>query len=131
MILNDMVKKSTSFHLVEAQFGSVPNHEYIGKVLLLKSNMGTEIVRWVGDHDSFIESPSSLGCLLHIANNICKELGLCYPPEDDVKYNSVVLEQTGLSLEDIRGHRESVGESIGEIKDIVRESSGSQPTQPK
>ena len=58
VILNEMVRKNTSFRTVEAQFGSVPNHEYIGQILLLKANMGPDIVNWVGNHDTIGESPA-------------------------------------------------------------------------
>ena len=122
VILNEMVRKNTSFRTVEAQFGSVPNHEYIGQILLLKSNMGPDIVNWVGNHDTIEESPNPLSCLLHLANNICKEMGLCYPPEENVEYNLSVLQQMELSNEDVQRLKESIGESIGdEIKELVRQ----------
>jgi HD-like signal output (HDOD) protein len=95
-ILNEMVRKGVSFRTVEGQFGSVPNHEYIGQILLLKSNMGPDMVNWVKNHDSIEAAPDALTCLLHLSNTICKQLGLCYPPEENVEYNPSVLKRMKL-----------------------------------
>jgi hypothetical protein len=47
-----------------------------------------------------------LACLLHLANNIAKEMVLSYPPEEAVIYNQSVLKKLRLTQPEAEGLRE-------------------------
>ena len=46
--------------------------------VLYGGKLGQELVEAVGTHHSIGDEPGDLVCLIHLANNICKDLGLSY-----------------------------------------------------
>jgi hypothetical protein len=56
----------------------------------MNANMGEEIAQVVGTHHSLDETPGDLACLLHMANNLCKDLGLGYLADEKGQYSQVV-----------------------------------------
>ncbi len=64
-----------------------------------------------------------LCCLLHLANNLCKDLGLGYPQLSEGEYRADILEKLGVNEEDLEKLRESVGEVLlTEVKALLAES---------
>jgi hypothetical protein len=58
--------------------------------------------------------------LVHVANNLAKQLGFAYEPEEEVRYSASVLMAVGLKRRDIDGLRTTLGESAAaDIEDIV------------
>jgi hypothetical protein len=89
-------------------------------LLLLKADLGPEITEWVAIHDS-ATSPDSLFHLLHIANNLCKDLGLSYPQESAGCYSPEILSSLSLSEDDIASLRDNVGaELVAEVKELLQ-----------
>ena len=118
-VLGETVLKSISFREAERELGNAVNHEDIGKLLLLKADLGPEITEWVAIHDSAASS-DSLFCLVHLANNMCKDLGLSYPQENAAQYSPQVLGSLGLTAEDVASLRDAVGaELIAEVKELL------------
>lgn len=62
------------------------SHEFIGELLLQKSNMPPELVAAVSLHHATCETPPPLAALTHVANNITKEIGLGYIEDEPVQY---------------------------------------------
>ena len=70
-VMGETVLKGVSFREAERLIGDSCDHEQIGRLVLLKSDLGPEITEWVGSHDSPNGKPQPLHCLLHLANNLC------------------------------------------------------------
>ena len=121
-ILNHMGSESCSYYDAEMQFDDVPNHEYVGKLVMLKSNVGEELVNVVGSHHSLGPKPGSLQCLLHLADNICKDLGRGYLPDETGQYDENVLSTLGLDAEKVGVIKDSLDETLDEqIDEIVEQ----------
>jgi HD-like signal output (HDOD) protein len=119
-VLERMDKDGSSFRQAEARLGDVASHEYLGRLLLLNANMGAELVEVVGAHHDPGDAPGPLICLVHLANNLCKDLGLSCLPDEKAEYSAAVLEALGLQLEDVQQIKEVLGGSvIEEIKELV------------
>ena len=108
------------FRQAEAQFGDVANHEYIGRILLMKAKMQRGLVETVATHHTGGKSPMALVGLIHLADNICKDLGLGYFPQVRGVYSEAILRTLKLTEKDIRQLQTSLGESLhAEIEDLV------------
>ena len=118
-ILSHMTKENTTFRQAEKDLCDVANHEFLGQLLLLKSNVGEQLVRAVGEHHSG-KDPSDLVCLLHIANNLCKDLGKGYLQEESSLYRVEVLQKLKIAKPDMERICQELGEKmVKEIDDLV------------
>ena len=119
-ILRQMSENHSSFRQAEKLLGDAANHEYLGKLLLVKSNVGKELADAVGAHDSVGQAPGDLVCLIHVANNVSKELDLGYMPEEEPNYNPEVLKALGLDKSRVGALRGRLGDDVvAEIGDVV------------
>ena len=108
------------FHKTEAQMGNSANHEYIGQLLVLASGMAPKLAASVGHHHTVGKSPPELVCLLHMANNLCRDLGLGYFADERGVYSPSVLRKLGFQAEDLHELKDALGdEVVGEIKELV------------
>ena len=109
-----------SFRDAEAQLGDMAHHEHVGQLLLMKSNVRKELVEAVSSHHRAEESSSELSCLLNLVNNMSKDLGLGYLPEEKGMYEEPVLNGLQISLQDIEALREKLNEEVvPAIKQVV------------
>ena len=86
----------------------------------MKSNVGKELADAVGSHDSVGQTPGDLVCLIHVANNVSKELDLGYMAEEEPIYNAEVL--TALGFDETRAGelKEHLGNEMAtEIAEVV------------
>ena len=84
--------------------------------------MGPELATAVGNHHNVGDGPDDLRCLIHIANNLCKDLGLGYLEGERGQYNKEVLDTLGLEQSNIGLIRASLAdELVGEIKSMVEQ----------
>lgn len=66
------------------------------------------------------KSPPELVCLLHMANNLCRDLGLGYFADERGVYSPSVLRKLGFQTEDLHELKEALGDKVvGEIKELV------------
>ena len=65
-----------SFRRAEARLGDVVNHEYLGQLLMLNAKAQPEVVDAVANHHSASGMPKPLVCLVHMADNFTKHLGM-------------------------------------------------------
>lgn len=100
------------FREAEAQMGHVGLHEEIGQLLLLQVDAGERVVQAVGNHHTGGKTPDSLSALVHLANNMCKDLGLGYSAKEKGVYSPAVLEALGLSETDVQRLQDTLGASM-------------------
>ena len=109
-----------SFREAESELGAQGNHERVGMLLLMKSNVRQEMVEAVSNHHNITESSGDMACLLNLVNNLSKDLGLGYLPDEVGVYSERLLEKLGVSPEEIDKLRKSLAESvIPQIKKVV------------
>jgi hypothetical protein len=120
LLLSRMIRFERSFRDVELELDNIITHEYLGRLLLLKSNAGEDLVEAVACHHSTGPDPSPLICLLHLANNFCAELGMGYLHEEKVVYSAAVLRTLKLKAKKVRALRQAQAPEIeAQIKDLV------------
>ena len=99
--------------------GDGANHEQIGQLLLV-TGLGPDVAAAVGNHHTVGRSPSDLVCLLHMANNLCRDLGLGYFPEERSIYSKAVLHRLGMEKKVLEPLLNSLGdEAVGEIVELI------------
>ena len=119
-VLSHMAQNEHSFREAEKELGDVANHEYLGQLLLIKSSVGPALVEAGGTHHTTGQAPGDLACLLHLANNICTDLGLGYAADERSVYSGAVLRALRLDMEDVRGLRETLGQPmVQEVAEVV------------
>ena len=119
-IIRQMEANKCSFQEAEAKLSDAIDHERIGEILLLKAHMSEAVVEAVGLHHVPGDEPGPLICLVHMANNLCKELGLSCLPKEKVVYDRVVLRALKLKRTEVKEVKEALGEEIvEEIKKAV------------
>ncbi|MFH1571718.1 MAG: HDOD domain-containing protein [Gemmatimonadota bacterium] len=130
-LLGKMDAAGCTFREAEKELCDVANHEFLGRLLLLKSRVGEPLVQAVGTHHTTGRSPEPLTCLIHLANNLCKDAGKGYMPFEQSVYSAEVLETLGMNRDDVRRLQETLGESIvSEIDDLVDRCTQPPPRSP-
>ena len=113
-------ENSGSFRRAEARLGDPANHERLGQLLLINANMGEEVAGVVGTHHGLGEEPAPLACLVHLANQLSKDLGMGYLPDEAADYSEEVLKVLDMKPEDVESLKESLAEdTTGEVKSMV------------
>lgn len=100
------------FAAAEARMGEDLQHAHIGRVLLLHRDMGVDLVDTVGGHHTLQEPLSDLLCLVHVANNLAKEVGKGYLPDEEPLYNQNVLRRLRLSRREVRELSKDLGDDL-------------------
>jgi len=119
-MLGTMNQQDCTFRQAERELCDVANHEFLGRLLLLRSSVQEQLVEAVGTHHNTGSSPGDLTCLLHMANNLCKDLGKGYLPFEATVYSAQVLEKLGMQAGDVRRLQESLGDKVvEEIEELV------------
>lgn len=119
-VLQTMHRLQCSFRAAEIELGDVANHEYLGKLLLMKSKVDKGLVDTVDTHAA-PENPSDLVCLVHLANNLSKELAMGYLPDEQPHYDPAVLAKLNLSEDDCDRIRDALfADGAKEIKEVVQ-----------
>jgi HD-like signal output (HDOD) protein len=111
-ILRTMDEK-TDFSQAEEELGGAITHEWIGELLLKKSDMPTHITRAVGLHHTLGERTAPLTGLVHIADNMAKEMGLGLREEEPANYDRDVLKMFGMK-------RESARKVVSDLSSMVK-----------
>ena len=68
-ILHAAQSRQSTFQRAEERLGHEVTHEYLGRLMLLNSGAGPELVDVAGSHDTVARQPRPLVCLVHIADN--------------------------------------------------------------
>lgn len=121
-VIVEMGNKSTSFRQAEQNLGDVANHEYLGKLLLMKSRVGKLLVDAVSNHNTPGDTPGPLVCLVHVANELSKEMGKGYMADERAEYSPQVLKALKIGPGDMRRISSHLqGEVSAEIHAMVRQ----------
>ena len=116
------VDNKTSFAKAETDLGGAISHEWIGELVLRKSDMPSDLIRAVGLHHVLGERPSPLTSLIHVADCITKELGLGMIEDEAVDYDRRALGVLKLRREDARNLSKSYsGDVKNEVLRLVKE----------
>ena len=119
-VLGQMDTAGCTFRGAEKKLCEAGNHEFLGRLLLLRSNVGEDLVEAVGTHHTTGPTPSDLTCLIHLANNLCKDFDKGYMPSESSVYSAEVLRHLGIGREEVRKLQQALGESIvEEIDELV------------
>ena len=120
-ILHTMDKRTT-FAKAEADLGGAISHEWIGELLLRKSDMPKDLVRAVGLHHALGERPSPLTALIHVADGIAKEMGLGMIKDEATQNNRSALSVLSLRREDARNLSKNYASLVkGEVRRLVKQ----------
>jgi HD-like signal output (HDOD) protein len=112
----------TSFHAAENDLGGAISHEWIGELLMRKSDMPSEIIRSVGLHHVLGEKPAPLTALVHVADGMTKEMGLGLAEDEPAAYDRKALEVLKLRREDVRKHSSNFASLVkNEVHRLVKE----------
>ena len=111
-ILKQMATAQCTFREAELELCEDANHEFLGQLLLLRSNVGEQLVQAVASHHAVGAVPGALGRLIHIASNLCKDIGKGYLQDEHVVYSAEVLRALDLDKENIRELRDAIGEEM-------------------
>lgn len=115
-ILRCMDSKTT-FAKAETDLGGAISHEWIGELVLRKSDMPNDLIRAVGLHHVLGERPARLTALVHVADGIAKEMGLGLVENEAVDFNRAALTVLQLNRDGAR----SLGKKHASlVKDEVR-----------
>lgn len=124
-VLNHMGNEGCSYRAAEMQVEDMPTHEYIGSLIMLKSNAGEELVDVVGSHHNFGPAPRPIACIVHVADNLIKDMGRGYVPDEPSEYDPNVLNALGLNETKIEKIREQLDEELeDQINEIVEQCMG-------
>ena len=109
-----------SFREAEKKLPDTPDHEQIGMLMLMKSSIKEELVQVVQTHHETTASSSTLVCLVHLVDNICKELGMGYIEGEPSHYDEHVLKTFNLDEASLAKLKDTLSEFIvPEIKAMV------------
>ena len=126
----DVVKRMTSprtpFYWAEKRLGAAVTHEHAGELLMLRIKADQRVTEIVGGHNNVGRGPGPLVCLIHVADNLCKDLGLGYLPQERGVYSKSVLDALQTSEEELEKLMSALGkEMVAEIEDLVARCSPS------
>ncbi len=111
-LITHMDTEGCTFREAEKATGDVANHELLARLLLMKSDVGEQLVEAVGTHHTVGATPSDLVCLLHLADELSKELGFGYLEEEPRLYAAEVLRKLGLETSDVVGLRDRLSNDL-------------------
>jgi HD-like signal output (HDOD) protein len=118
-IVNLVESRQIPFREAESHMASGVTHEQVGQLLLLRSGMPRDVVQAVKLHHRPESPPPPLVSLVHLADNLCKDMGMSYVPGERGQYSDAVLRSLQLSRAGLDQLRERLRRSVaGEIEDL-------------
>ncbi|MBT4098660.1 MAG: HDOD domain-containing protein [Gemmatimonadetes bacterium] len=119
-LITQMDSEECPFRQAEKATGDIANHELLGRLLLLKSNVGEQLVEAVGCHHTTGSDPSDLTCILHVADNLAKGLGFGYLTQEPLLWSADVLSRLDLMPDTAAALVDKIGQDISErITELV------------
>ena len=118
-ILGHSRDKSVSFRQSEVDMGDVAGHQRLGQLLLINADMGEEAVGVVGHHHDLDET-TDLECVVHLADNLAKAVGLGFLPGEDPEFDDQVMAKLGVNADALEVIKEELEQStVEEIRTVV------------
>ncbi|MBT3341641.1 MAG: HDOD domain-containing protein [Gemmatimonadetes bacterium] len=123
-IVETMEDNEITFYEAENELGGMVTHDQISEMMMQKAEMTKELVEAVALHHTPGESPSPLVALVHVANNLCSEMGFGYN-DAEIKYDRAALKVLGLKRQAVRDMAEALQEPVAkEVMDVVSQCLG-------
>lgn len=120
-VLEKMVQERIAFRQAELTLGDFANHEFLGKLLLLRSKVDGDLAAAVGAHHVLEDNPRPLVWLVHLADNLSKEIGLAYLPGAPPDYSPAVLESLRLDPQTVTELAQSLSAQVtAEVEELVK-----------
>ena len=99
--------------------GDVAGHQRLGQLLLINADMGEEAVGVVGHHHDLDET-TDLECVVHLADNLAKAVGLGFLPGEDPEFDDQVMAKLGVNADALEVIKEELEQStVEEIRTVV------------
>ena len=119
-VLGQMDGSTRSFRDAETRMGDTATHEQVGELLLIRTNMAQELVSAVANHSDPDPLPRPLVSLVHLGDQICKDLGLGYAHGEKGDYSDSVLRSLNVDRDKLDQLRDDLRENmVDEIMDVV------------
>ena len=96
-ILTHMDANKVTYAESEARLSAGVTHEQVGQLLLLRANLPRDVVQAVSVHHQPPSPPAPLDGLVHLVDNLCKDLGMGYLPDERGHYSDSVLRSLNLT----------------------------------
>lgn len=125
-IIETMEDNECTFYEAETELGGgMVTHDQISEMMMQKAEMSQELVDAVSLHHEPGESPTPLVALIHVANNLCSEMGFGYNDAESIKYDRASLKALGLKRQSVRDLAEELQEPVAkEVMDVVSQCLG-------
>jgi HD-like signal output (HDOD) protein len=124
-ILAKMEEAGLSFREAETELGDLANHEFLGRALLQRVKVGKSLLEAIGSHEDPGASPTPLVCLVHLADNLTKELDLGYRSGEKAVYRAPALLTLGLQPEAVEQLKTTLGPTlVAEVDELVERCLG-------
>lgn len=118
--IGSMERLQTSFRREEERLNRLLTHEYVGRLVMLNAKAPRDVVEAVAGHNTPTGQPRPMVSLIHVANNLAKELGFGYLPKEEARYSASVLMAVDLKRRDLDQLRNTLGETVaGDVEEIV------------
>ena len=91
----------------------------LGLKILLKAQVGSEMVAAVASHHTTGNNPDGLVCLVHMADNLCKDLGMGYLADERGRYSAAVLQAFKLEKTDLKELKEKLQPIVEQTRQMV------------
>ena len=119
-IVSQMEKTSSSFRDAETILSEPVNHEYLSGLLVLNASGSPNLVKSVSSHHYPGKVPRPLAALVHLADNLCKDLDLGYLPEDGPSYSPDALRALQLAAADVEPLKAEIAPYVtSELEDML------------
>ena len=123
-IIEDAQSGSCSFQEAERQAGVAVQHDQVGQLLLLKSGANETLVEAIKGHHTVGAAAPPLSKLLFLANNLSKDLGFGYLPDERGIYGDDELLALKLERDDVSRLQETLRSNVSsQVLDMVRQCS--------
>jgi HD-like signal output (HDOD) protein len=121
-VLGKMNEEKIPFREAERALGDFANHEFLGRLLLLRSKVDGDLAETVGSHHALEDSSRPLVWLVHLADNLSKEMDLAYLPGAPPNYSASVLKSLNLDRQTAAKLAQSLGEQVtAEVEELVEQ----------
>ncbi|MEW6755799.1 MAG: HDOD domain-containing protein [Candidatus Latescibacterota bacterium] len=118
-------EEAVDFRGAERAMGDAVTHPLVGQLLLLRTGASREVVAAVAEHHDPQPLPAPLVCLVHLADNLCKDLGMGYVSGERGVYHAAVLEAVRLDEAGLDALRADLRPSVPrQVEDLVKRCQG-------
>ncbi|MFH1567755.1 MAG: HDOD domain-containing protein, partial [Gemmatimonadota bacterium] len=119
-VVESVHRRESSFRREEERLEHLLTHEYVGRLVLINAGAPRDTIEVAATHNTPPGQPRPLVCLVHMANNLAKQLGFGVIPEAESRYSASVLMALGLKRSDADRLAKTLGdEAAADVEDIV------------